>query len=355
MSDTDPHGRILRCTAQIAAAHASHTPMTPNGLVALIRSVHATLAGLVSGAPAGIHAPGAATAAGKPVPAVPVRKSIHRDYLISLEDGTRVKMLKRHLATSYGMTPEQYRTKWGLPPDYPMVAPAYAERRSTLAKESGLGRKPKGASEPSPHDAEALAPPGGDPSGDGPSDDAPPSEAASDAAPAGHEAGDGDTAPEAATAPQAGSRQAGSRQAGSRTAGSKAEGRNAGSPPAPAQAARAHADAKQAAAEQADTGQSGAGAVASGTDTGGPDASETAAGRFDAGSDEPDAGPRVAHTAESVFANFRPSHDEAADGPDEAAVAAAKADLARPDPAKRKRFAQQAARQMPRKQGSTPP
>jgi predicted transcriptional regulator len=80
-------------------------------------------------------------AAERPQPAVPVKKSIHPDYLVCLEDGKKLKMLKRHLKTSYNLTPEQYRERWGLPPDYPMVAPNYAKQRSKLAKDIGLGTR----------------------------------------------------------------------------------------------------------------------------------------------------------------------------------------------------------------------
>lgn len=76
----------------------------------------------------------------KQIPAVPIRKSVFPDYIICLEDGKKLKMLKRHLKSNYNMTPDQYRAKWGLPPDYPVVAPNYAERRSNLAREIGLGR-----------------------------------------------------------------------------------------------------------------------------------------------------------------------------------------------------------------------
>ena len=101
----------------------------------MISSVHATLAGL-----------GGAVEAEAPVelkPAVPIKKSITPDYLICLDDGKKFKSLKRHLRTEYDMSPEEYRAKWGLPPDYPMVAPTYSEARSRLAKTIGLGRKPK--------------------------------------------------------------------------------------------------------------------------------------------------------------------------------------------------------------------
>ncbi|MGI4960053.1 MAG: MucR family transcriptional regulator, partial [Janthinobacterium lividum] len=81
----------------------------------------------------------------RPEPAVPVKRSVFADYIVCLEDGKKMKMLKRHLMTSYGLTPQAYRERWGLPPDYPMVAPSYADKRSALAKSIGLGRKPGGA------------------------------------------------------------------------------------------------------------------------------------------------------------------------------------------------------------------
>jgi predicted transcriptional regulator len=125
-------GEVLAMTAEIVGAHASNNSLDRRGLLDLIDGVFATLSGLT--------ADGAAD--GTPTPAVPVKKSVTPDYLICLEDGRKLKMLKRHLMTAYGMTPEQYRAKWGLKPDYPMVAPNYSERRQALAKAIGLGRKP---------------------------------------------------------------------------------------------------------------------------------------------------------------------------------------------------------------------
>jgi predicted transcriptional regulator len=117
--------------AEIVAAYVSHNSVTPGGLPALIESVHGALTNL-----------GAVAATPKPeplVPAVSVKKSITPDYLVCLEDGKKFKSLKRHLG-GLGLTPEQYRTKWGLPKDYPMVAPNYAAKRSELAKAIGLGQ-----------------------------------------------------------------------------------------------------------------------------------------------------------------------------------------------------------------------
>lgn len=124
---------LLSLTAEIVAAHASNNTVAASDLPDLIREIHRTLANVES-APA---------AAGRPEPKVPIKKSVHPDYIICLEDGKKLKMLKRHLMTAYKMTPEQYRERWGLPADYPMVAPNYAERRSDLAKKIGLGRKPR--------------------------------------------------------------------------------------------------------------------------------------------------------------------------------------------------------------------
>lgn len=130
---------MLGFTAQIVAAHVSNNPVAPEGLPALIQDVYRTLNGI------GRDTPPAPAAVERPAPAVPVRKSVFNDYLVCLEDGKRMKMLKRHLATAYNMTPEQYREKWGLAPDYPMVAPSYAKHRSSLAKKIGLGTKVKEA------------------------------------------------------------------------------------------------------------------------------------------------------------------------------------------------------------------
>ncbi len=126
---------LLAITAEIVGAHVGHNTVTLSDLPALISKVYEALAG------AGEAAAPAALA--KCEPAVPIRSSIKPDYLVSLEDGTKVKMLKRHLMTRYGMTPQDYRAKWGLPSDYPMVAPNYAEQRRTLAKSIGLGTKRK--------------------------------------------------------------------------------------------------------------------------------------------------------------------------------------------------------------------
>ena len=125
---------LLNLTAEIVASHVSHNAVAMDDLPQLIRHVYASLAGVSSD--------GAAAKSGeRPEPAVPIKKSITPDYIVCLEDGKKLKMLKRHLMTAYQMTPDQYRMRWGLPPDYPMVAPNYASQRSALAKKIGLGTK----------------------------------------------------------------------------------------------------------------------------------------------------------------------------------------------------------------------
>ena len=119
--------------AKIVAAFLSHNAVAVADLPAVIRAVH----GALSGATAPVSEP----VADKPVPAVPIKKSVTPGYIVCLEDGKKLKMLKRHLASTYGLTPDAYRAKWGLPPDYPMTAPTYAAERSSLAKAIGLGRK----------------------------------------------------------------------------------------------------------------------------------------------------------------------------------------------------------------------
>ena len=121
---------ILGLTAQIVSAHASNNELGASSLSGAIRAVYDTLVNIGDAPAARVE---------KAQPAVPVRKSVFPDYIVCLEDGKRLKMLKRHLSTSFNMTPEQYRAKWGLDGSYPMVAPNYAERRSELAKQIGLG------------------------------------------------------------------------------------------------------------------------------------------------------------------------------------------------------------------------
>ena len=123
---------LLTLTADIVAAHVSNNSVAVNDLPNLIQNVHAALNGISRTASAPEP---------KPEPKVSIRSSVKPDYIVCLEDGKRLKMLKRHLMTHYNMTPDQYRQKWGLSPDYPMVAPNYAEQRRTLAKSIGLGTK----------------------------------------------------------------------------------------------------------------------------------------------------------------------------------------------------------------------
>jgi predicted transcriptional regulator len=136
MAEETPAADVLGLTAEIVAAHVSNNPVSLADLPNLIQEVYRTLASV--GQPAAKPQPE------RPQPAVPVKKSITPEYLICLEDGKKLKMLKRHLQTSYNLTPDQYRERWSLPPDYPMVAPNYAKHRSSLAKKIGLGTKPRG-------------------------------------------------------------------------------------------------------------------------------------------------------------------------------------------------------------------
>lgn len=124
---------LVELTADIVAAYVSNHVVPVSDLSNLISDVHSALSNTSSPAPV-------VTAVEKPKPPVPIKKSVHNDYIICLEDGMKFKSLKRHLMTHYGMTPEEYREKWELPADYPMVAPAYAEARSRLAKQMGLGQ-----------------------------------------------------------------------------------------------------------------------------------------------------------------------------------------------------------------------
>ncbi len=123
---SDPQ-ELVSLTAEIVAAHVSNNTIATEALPELIQTVHGALAALDS------------PPASRPEPAVAVQQSVAEDHLVCLEDGKKLKTLRRHLMLRYGMTPEQYRAKWNLPADYPMVAPAYAERRRSLAKQIGLG------------------------------------------------------------------------------------------------------------------------------------------------------------------------------------------------------------------------
>lgn len=127
---------LLGLTTQVVVAYLKNNPVASADVPSIIASVHAALKGLD-----GVSAEAPEE---KPTPAVPVRRSITPDYLICLEDGRKLKTLKRHLRAAYNMTPEEYRAKWGLAADYPMVAPNYAKQRSRLAKQIGLGTRPRG-------------------------------------------------------------------------------------------------------------------------------------------------------------------------------------------------------------------
>ena len=124
------NGDMIAWTADIVASHVQNNTVAISDLPVLIKTVHDSLSVL-----------GRESPAEKPQPAVSIRRSITPDFIICLEDGRKLKMLKRHLSTAYGMTPAEYREKWGLPSDYPMVAPNYAKQRSSLAKKIGLGKQ----------------------------------------------------------------------------------------------------------------------------------------------------------------------------------------------------------------------
>nr|WP_294524975.1 MucR family transcriptional regulator [uncultured Rhodopila sp.] len=132
MAERPIDSNLLGLTARIVSAHVANNPLDAGALPVLIRDVYKTLAQIDEPAAEPVE---------KQEPAVPIRKSVFPDYIICLEDGKRLKMLKRHLATSFNLTPEQYREKWGLDASYPMVAPNYADKRSALAKEIGLGTR----------------------------------------------------------------------------------------------------------------------------------------------------------------------------------------------------------------------
>jgi predicted transcriptional regulator len=133
MSEKPSTTELLELTTEIVAAHTGNNPVAPGDLPQLIQDVYKTLAAVGSSSPT----------PERPRPAVPPKKSVFPDYIICLEDGKKLKMLKRHLKTAYNMTPEEYRERWGLALDYPMVAPSYAKHRSNLAKKIGLGTKPR--------------------------------------------------------------------------------------------------------------------------------------------------------------------------------------------------------------------
>ena len=129
---------LLQLATGIVSAYVSHNQVPLTEVPSILKNIHTTLAGLLGGA--------SGEAATSAKPAVPVKKSIGDDFIICLEDGKKLKMLKRYLRTRYKLSLEEYRKKWGLPHDYPMVAPAYSRKRSAFAKKIGLGRIPSGKS-----------------------------------------------------------------------------------------------------------------------------------------------------------------------------------------------------------------
>jgi len=141
MSDMHDSTELLSLMADIVSSHVSNNSVAVSDLPGLISNVYAALSGLG-------HSPGPEKV--QQEPAVSIRASVKPDYIVCLEDGKKLKMLKRHLMTSYGLTPDAYRAKWNLPADYPMVAPNYAERRRSLAIRIGLGTKRNGAPEAAP-------------------------------------------------------------------------------------------------------------------------------------------------------------------------------------------------------------
>lgn len=133
MTDPHRHDDLLIYTAEIVAAYVANNTVSKDDVPHLIVQIYRTLSGVNGGGMGG------SVANDRPQPSVPIKKSIMPDYIICLEDGKKLKMLKRHLKTAYNMSPEEYRDRWGLPADYPMVAPNYAKQRSRLAKDIGLG------------------------------------------------------------------------------------------------------------------------------------------------------------------------------------------------------------------------
>ena len=134
--DKGPDPELLKMTAQVVSSYVSNNMVAAGQIPEVIKAVYSTLSGL-DGSEAGQKANGQK-------PAVPIKKSITPEYIVCLEDGKRLKMLKRHLRTTYNLTPDEYRVKWGLSSDYPMVAPNYAKQRSAFAKKIGLGRRGAG-------------------------------------------------------------------------------------------------------------------------------------------------------------------------------------------------------------------
>jgi predicted transcriptional regulator len=134
MPDSAGSAELLELTTEIVAAHVANNELSASDLPGLIEQVYGALARIASG-----NAP--AAVAERPEPAVSIKKSIAPDYIVCLEDGKKLKMLKRYIKTRYNLTPDEYRARWGLPSDYPMVAPNYAAQRSELAKKIGLGSR----------------------------------------------------------------------------------------------------------------------------------------------------------------------------------------------------------------------
>ncbi|HEB79793.1 MAG TPA: MucR family transcriptional regulator [Rhodospirillales bacterium] len=133
MSENPNVNELLELTTEIVASHVGNNSVAIGDMPQLIQEVYKALMSVET----------AAATPERPKPAVPIRKSVFPDYVICLEDGKKLKMLKRHIKTAYNMTPPEYRERWGLPPDYPMVAPNYAKHRSALAKKIGLGTRPR--------------------------------------------------------------------------------------------------------------------------------------------------------------------------------------------------------------------
>lgn len=132
MQSTPSREELLKLTSQIISSYVSHNTVKADDLSSLMDTVFKTLSNMNGDASAIVD---------RPQPAVPIKKSVMPDYIVCLEDGKKLKMLKRHLKTAYNMSPEEYRERWGLPADYPMVAPNYAKQRSRLAKDIGLGTR----------------------------------------------------------------------------------------------------------------------------------------------------------------------------------------------------------------------
>jgi predicted transcriptional regulator len=133
MTETPGTGNYIELAAEIVSAYVSNNSVPASDLPSLIHEVHSALVRVTAGHPIAVVE--------APKPAVPAKKSITNEFIICLEDGRKFKSLKRHLRTQYNMSPDEYREKWGLPPDYPMVAPNYAKARSNLAKQMGLGQQ----------------------------------------------------------------------------------------------------------------------------------------------------------------------------------------------------------------------